>query len=468
MNLSLTEISKSLPKPDLVDYRSMNYTLFGKLEKTCVVIDDDPTGSQTVYDIPLLTDWSVPSIKAEFTARTRCFYILTNSRSLDPKEAYRIYLEIGENVLEASRETSRDFIVISRSDSTLRGHFPTEVNALLRSAFSEQAIIFFTPVMFEGGRVTYEDVHHMIDGDHVIPVDETAFSNDDTFGYKNANLKLWVEEKTDNKIPRHRVRSISITEVREGSISDLVAILAGVDSGDVIFPNALEYGDLDKVAHALLIAFKKNSRLAMIRSSSSLVPSIIGQPAKPLIPTSALNLDSKNGGLVVVGSYVPKSTEQLDYLLARCVGEESIELPVDQLLEDQSEWVVSSAADEISRKLEYCEKIVVYTSRQLVTGHDALESLSIGARVSQALVNLVKGLKTKPKYIIAKGGITSNDIAVKALGMRRSKVRGQIIKGVPVWEMGAETRYAGLPYIVFPGNVGDSASLHEIVQKLGQ
>ena len=110
--------------------------------------------------------------------------------------------------------------------------------------------------------------------------------------------------------------------------------------------------------------------------------------------------------------------------------------------------------------------MVLATSRELVTSGDAAASLDIGNRVSAALVEIVRRLEVRPRYLIAKGGITSSDLATKGLGVKRALVRGQLLPGVPVWELGPETRFPGLPYIVFPGNVGGPSALTDAVQGL--
>ncbi len=109
---------------------------------------------------------------------------------------------------------------------------------------------------------------------------------------------------------------------------------------------------------------------------------------------------------------------------------------------------------------------VVYTSRELVTGTTPEESIRIQAVVAGALIEIVRGISAAPRYILAKGGITSNDIAAKALGVQRAIVMGQIIPGVPVWRLGEGSRFPGMSYIVFPGNVGGEASMTDVVQAL--
>ena len=75
-------------------------------------------------------------------------------------------------------------------------------------------------------------------------------------------------------------------------------------------------------------------------------------------------------------------------------------------------------------------------------------------------------IQIAPRYILAKGGITSSDIATRALNVKKAMVLGQILPGVPVWKLGAESRFPNLAYIVFPGNVGDDRALIAVVRQL--
>jgi uncharacterized protein YgbK (DUF1537 family) len=81
-------------------------------------------------------------------------------------------------------------------------------------------------------------------------------------------------------------------------------------------------------------------------------------------------------------------------------------------------------------------------------------------------VAIVRQLERRPRYLLAKGGITSSDIATRGLGIRRALVLGQILPGVPVWQSGPESRFPGMPYIVFPGNVGGVEALAEVCKQL--
>ena len=78
----------------------------------------------------------------------------------------------------------------------------------------------------------------------------------------------------------------------------------------------------------------------------------------------------------------------------------------------------------------------------------------------------MRRLTVVPRFIIAKGGITSSDVATDGLDVRRAWVLGQILPGVPVWRLNEESRFPGLPYVVFPGNVGTDDSLARAIEIL--
>jgi uncharacterized protein YgbK (DUF1537 family) len=173
------------------------------------------------------------------------------------------------------------------------------------------------------------------------------------------------------------------------------------------------------------------------------------------------------GGVVIVGSYVPGSSTQLENLLtlANVVG---IELPVERVIgsADEARRVSSEAGRQLEAAVETGRVGVLYTSRKLVTSPDRVENLEIGKKVSHALIAALQEVKSRPRFIIAKGGITSHDVAQKGLGAARAYVLGQLFPGVPVWRLqtGTQSRFEGVPYVVFPGNVGGPESLMQAVK----
>ena len=429
-----------------------------------VVLDDDPTGTQTVHNIPVLTEWSVGTLRAELANDLPCFYILTNSRSLPLPGAQAMNAEIARNLREASQQAQRDFVVVSRSDSTLRGHFPGEVDALanaLEQNFDGWLII---PFFLEGGRYTIGNVHYVAEGDKLVPAGETPFARDSAFGYRASNLREWVEEKTGGRVRADQVATISIDDLRIGGPNRVAEKLMMIARGQMCAVNAASYRDVEVFVAGLLIAEAQGKRF-LYRTAASFVRVRAGIEPRALLTKSDLQLPKSGGGLVVVGSYVPKTTAQVEALLAQ-TKITGVEISVDALLDARRENEIARVALSAENAMKQNQDVVIYTSRQLVTVNDVEASLTIGQRVSDGLIEILHRINTMPRYLIAKGGITSSDVATKGLNVKRAMIRGQILPGVPVWRLGNESRYPGLDYIVFPGNVGTPNSLAEIIQRM--
>lgn len=434
-------------------------------QRKVVVLDDDPTGTQTVHSLPVLTGWSVEMLQAELANDLPAVYLSTNSRSVPLAEAQVMNAEIGRNLVAASQATQRRFAVVSRSDSTLRGHFPGEVDALagaIGEAFDAWLII---PFFLEGGRYTINDVHYVAEGEWLIPAAETESARDAAFGYRSSNLRQWVAEKTDGRIPAEAVASVSIEDIRRGGPERVTQRLAGLSQGAVCAVNAASMRDLQVFVTGLLAAEADGQRF-LYRTAASFVQVRAGLAPRPVLTKADLDMPESGGGLIVVGSYVPRTTSQVKALLAQ-PEVKSVEIKVSALLDDNGQQnEIERVVQAANEALQQDKDVMVYTSRQLVTGANAEESLSIGQRVSESLVAIVRSITTRPRYLLAKGGITASDIAAKGLGIKRAMVAGQILPGVPLWQLGPESRYPGMPYIVFPGNVGGSEALVETVAKL--
>ncbi|MBN2313887.1 MAG: hypothetical protein JXM79_08145 [Sedimentisphaerales bacterium] len=436
-----------------------------KSPTSIVVLDDDPTGTQTVHDVPVVTNWALPTITDEFKRETPLFYVLTNSRGLPRTRAINLAREVGANILEASRRTGRAFEIISRSDSTLRGHFPDEVDALIDVLEMQRAVWLIIPFFEEGGRYTINDIHYVKEAQHLIPAAETPFAKDAVFGYTHSNLRHWVEEKTQGRCPAESVQSVSLDEIRKEGPDSIASKLAGCEPGSVCVVNAADYRDLEVVSSGLLQAQRQGQRF-LFRTAASFVRVRAGLKSRPLLTANEMNLTTGSSGLIVVGSYVPRSSEQLSHLLQH-TNEQSIELNIETLLSmPVRDELIRTTIKQIENVLSQGKDIVVYTSRKLITGNDDESSLHIGEQISQALVEIVRSIHVRPGYILAKGGITSSDIATKALKITRAQVLGQILPGVPVWRTGPESTFPDLPYIVFPGNVGGSDAITHVVKGL--
>lgn len=435
-----------------------------KSNRKIVVLDDDPTGTQTVYDTPVLTTWGVDELAAAFTSPGTLFYILTNSRSLTEPDAIKLANEIGANLNEAAQRTKQKFVVVSRSDSTLRGHYPAEVDAIAAAVGTSDAVHVIAPFFLQGGRYTIGDIHYVAEDEQLVPAAETPFAQDAAFGFQNSDLKQWVIEKHNGNIDADQIASVRLNELRSSDLSSLTDRLANLSPGSVCIVNAACMRDMEAFVLAAQNA-EQQGQTFVYRTAASFVQAFAGlEPRELLTPDEMVDGNMKTG-LVVVGSYVPKTTQQLASLLENEPTLKSVVLDVDKLLADDSESYLLEVTQMVNESLQ-SSNVVLSSSRKLVTGTDAASSLSIGNRVSDALVSVVRRLTKRPRFLIAKGGITSSDVATKGLQAKHAVVLGQILPGVPVWKMPADSHFPGIAYVVFPGNVGGTSALLEAFQKL--
>lgn len=420
-----------------------------------VVLDDDPTGTQTVHNVPVITEWSVEAIEHELKQQTPLFYILTNSRALVASEANSLAVEIGQNIAQ----TKQDCWIVSRGDSTLRGHFPNEITALAYGlGWSDDYLTVLIPAFFEGNRLTKDDIHYLVEDQQRVPVAETPYAQDKTFGYRSSNLKAWVEEKTKGKIKASEIGSISVEGLENSAESEILIQIEKADK--VLIVNALNQNHLDQFAQIV----KQSARNIIFRTGASFVTSLGNISKKPLLQKlDVADRNNQNGGLIVVGSHVPKSTAQLNELLK--TGITPLEFKVETFLQDCDQYLADFSS-KINTQLSEYKDIVVFTTRNLKVGLNEDESLKISTRISEGLIKLVQELRVQPRFFIAKGGITSSDLATKGLGVKRAFVLGQIAAGVPVWQLGSEAKFPNMPYIVFPGNVGKDETLLNIYESL--
>ena len=432
---------------------------------TIVVLDDDPTGTQTVYDTPVLAEWSLQTLENELQNQTPLFYILTNSRSLNMEQAEQLASEIGARLKQVADHVKRKIIVISRSDSTLRGHFPVEVDALAKSLIVEDAVRILIPAFFAGGRYTIDDIHYVKEDDKLIPAAMTPFAKDASFGYTSSDLKSWIEEKTDGRVRADDIVSFTIEDLRCNGTDSVAKKLLECEAGSVCIVNAVNQRDLEVFALAFYKAWQCGKKF-LLRTAASIVPVLAGMEARPLLTRDQMLPKKNSCGLIVVGSHVPKSTKQLQYLREHA-DIESIEIHVQKLISHtQREGEIARVILSVEKLLGNNQDVVLFTSRELVTGKEACSSLEIANVVSGSIVKIVAGLSRTPDYVIAKGGITSSDIATEAYRLKRARVMGQILPGIPVWKFDEPAKHAGMIFVVFPGNVGGDDALYKAYQKL--
>lgn len=445
-----------------------------ELNKKIIVLDDDPTGVQTIHDISVYTDWSKESIEKGFLEENSMFFILTNSRGFTAAETEKAHKEIALNIAEVAKKFDKEFIVISRSDSTLRGHYPLETKVLKETIEANTEVKYngeiLMPFFKEGGRFTVDNIHYVQYDEYLVPAGETEFAKDRTFGYTKSHMGEYIEEKTNGEFKAEDTTYISLNDIRSLKIDSITEQLLAVDNFNKVVVNAVDYVDVKIVVIALIRAMKSGKNF-MYRSAAALTKVIGGVSDKGLLTRDELiEEETNNGGLIVVGSHVKKTTEQLEEL-KKLDFIEFIEFNCHLVLEAEK------FEAEVNRVIENCEKLIssgktvaVYTRRErLDLGEDKKEEeLKLSVKISDAVTSIVTKLKVRPNYIVAKGGITSSDVGTKGLGVKRATVAGQIKPGIPVWRTGKESKYPGIAYVIFPGNVGTKTTLKEAVEVLNK
>jgi uncharacterized protein YgbK (DUF1537 family) len=438
--------------------------LAARREKT-IILDDDPTGTQTAADTTVLTDWSLELVRAELDDPSPAVYILTNTRAMSPEQAKRVNHEIVVNVREAARNVDRPFSLISRGDSTLRGHFPLETDTLADALATLIDAVLLVPAFMAGGRFTLNGVHYVQEGEWLMPAGSTPFAADPAFGYRASALPDWVEEKTGGAVRSGDVWIITLEQIRQHGVEGVRQLLMRAANRRMIACDAVTERDLEVLALAALQAESAGKRL-IYRTAASFAAIRAGITPPQPISAAALKGSSGRGGLIVVGSYVPKTTLQLKHLLTTSTLSQ-YEVEVSALLNVQRRTgVIDGAIEAARRAIKGGQTIVLFTSRQLYIEKDGMNSLRDSASISEGLVEIVANIGTVPSFIIAKGGITSSDLATNALHVKRARVIGQIIPGVPVWRLGEESAFPGLLYVVFPGNVGGDDALSVALTRL--
>jgi len=461
------EVLSNLPPEWSQDAMPMIRESLAAQKRKLVVLDDDPTGTQTVHGLTVITEWTVDALVRELEDDSSTFYILTNSRSMPLADAEALNREIATNLRIASEQSKRDFAILSRSDSTLRGHFPGEVDALVDALQIDFDGWIIMPFFIEGGRYTIDDIHYVEEGDKLVPASQTAFAKDKAFAYQASNLKEWLVEKTEGRISDKDICSISLDDIRLGGAEQVSKKLLSLYKNAICVVNAASTHDVQVFVAGLLKAEAQGKKF-IYRTAASFVQARAGLSPQPLLDIQNLNIQSANAGLIVVGSYVPKTTQQLQILIAQ--GKvKAVEIDVNVLLDDAiRQQSIEAITNEVDLYLQGDLDVVMFTSRKLITVEDAVGNLSVGQKISDALVAIVQKLQTRPRYILAKGGITSSDVATKGMNVKRANVLGQILAGVPVWQLGEESRFPKMPYIIFPGNVGDENALATVIQKLSK
>lgn len=464
------------PVPLVIDDARLKIREANRASGTRVIfLDDDPTGSQSVQGVPVLTRWTPDDLRWAFAQPSSGFFILTNTRGLNDSEAASTMHEVAAVIDRVAVDLDVRYSLVTRSDSTLRGHYPLETDVLLEMGGQEGQpydALLIAPAYIAAGRVTASDVHYVQEGHAFVPVGQTSYARDATFGFHSSDIREYVEEKTDGRIAAGDVRSLSLEDIRIGGPERVRDIILSCSGAVPVIINALDDSDLDVVTLGLLLAEQSGARV-LCRTGPSFVASRLGMAGRDPLSHAEIFADGERAGngLVVVGSHVELTSKQVARLAASLPDIELVELDVPRLLDPQfSAEEVDRCEAALADALGRTDALLV-SSRLQIVGDSGHSSLVIAQTVSSALVDLTRRIvRDLPlRWVLAKGGITSSDIATDGLGIRRAIVAGQLFDGiVSVWlnDGDSEGGLQGLPFVVFAGNVGDENTLAEAVSIL--
>jgi len=425
-----------------------------------IVLDDDPTGSQTVHSCLLLTHWDVATLKTALADAAPLFFILTNTRGMDAERAAAVTRDVCVNLKAALADHKGPVLFVSRSDSTLRGHYPVETD-VMNAVLGPFDATVLTPAFFEGGRITRDSTHYLMVDGKPVPTHETEFARDSVFGYSTAYLPDYVAEKTAGRVAAEEVARLTLADLRAGGAGEWLAALHDNTVGVVDGESADDYR---LFADAVLTAADGGKRL-LFRSAASLLTALAKLPPQPVAAESFATLvRDRQPGAIVVGSHVARTTAQLTALLKQR-GVVGLPLDVTRLPAARA-----AVVDELTASIAYAHARgltpVVFTSRAELTFASVAQRLAFGESVSGTLMDVVKRLPTTLGFLISKGGITSNDVLSTGLALAASRVLGQILPGVTVVQTPPEHRLPQLPVVIFPGNVGGDDALAEAYRRL--
>ncbi|MBN18798.1 MAG: hypothetical protein CL758_04905 [Chloroflexi bacterium] len=471
-NIKLDQIIERLPDEWHEDLIPEIIEIIKKESFCLAVIDDDPAGTQAVADVTVMNTWDYDSILELLNLPEKALFFNTNNRTLNQFEAREIIKNTIILIEQVSDLLTSNIDILYRFDSTLRGHFKLILETHLQETKSELNGVIFVPYFSEGRRYTINNIQYVTEYDSnkdeeiLIPVSDSEFSKDKNFSYTNSNLINWVSEQLGDIDYIKKIKSISIDDIRKGGPDKIQSILNSLSKDQLCIVNAISMKDIEVVAYSLM-KVKKNDKKFLYITASSFIRVLLGQKNKPFLNRKSLNLKSNKGALIVVGSYVEKTNQQLKKLL-----ESSYVFPIqinieNIILKNQKLNLqeIYKIANLIDQNLKLKKNVVIYTNRKFVKLVNC-DSREIGVKILQCLVNIIDNMQIEPNYIICKGSTTADYISKYNFKTSKAKVLGQVVPGVSVWELGLDSSIPYMKFVVFAGNVGDNNSLVEVVENL--
>ncbi|MDN4615788.1 four-carbon acid sugar kinase family protein [Leifsonia sp. F6_8S_P_1B] len=412
-----------------------------------VVLDDDPTGTQSATGVRVLLE-SDADLLTEALRLSDSVYVQTNSRAIDEDAAVRLVSRVKADAEEAARRLGEELQFVLRGDSTLRGHVFAETEVFLDH---DDAVMLFVPAFPDGGRTTVDGVHLVRVGEEVLPAHETEYAQDPVFPFSTGILADYVREKSS----REPV-GVPLSVVR-GDASALATALASAPAGSVLLPDALTDDDIRRIAAAVQAA-RVQGAVIVVRSAAPLAAALAGVQSQGLLPRPIV--PSPRPTLLACGSHTGGAAAQLARLREEW-GEEAV---IDTAAALADPVAGGRAAADRARTQLADRPLTVVTTERVRSAEN--NTLAHGEKVMTALTTAVRDLLPAVEVVVAKGGITSAEVARTGIGATWAYVAGQVLPGVSVWRMLAHDGRE-ITYVVVPGNVGGPETLADVLDAVG-
>ncbi len=427
-----------------------------------IVIDDDPTGSQTVHNCPLLLSWHVEALVKGLQHPANVLFILANTRALPRREAEARLRTICRHLKQALDHLGlENWQVASRGDSTLRGHFPLDVQVLSQE-LGPFALWFLLPAFLPGGRTTVAG-QHLLQGQ---PVHLSSYAKDSRFGYSTSSLAAWVEEKSAGEIQQETVTAIYQEDYTNSS--HLQNRLASLPMGSVVTVDASQPEHLVSFGRVVQQRHRQGCR-DLFWGAASLINALVAMgpqtwTGKDLAMVRRRDSWGPQPGVIVVGSHQLSSDRQLAQLLT-APSIRALEIPLEPLLQPQfPAHLVPHLGLALERTLKQEHRTaVLYTSRgERLRGNEPGQ-LALARAIAQLQEALLRPLQSSLGYVISKGGSTSDTLLRHVLSVDHVMLRGQVMPGISLVQSATVPgQPPGLPVICVPGNVGPDETLLDL------
>lgn len=413
------------------------------------VLDDDPTGVQTLAGVRVLLDWTGNRVARALVA-AHSVHLLTNSRALASQDARATVA----SAARAVTSTVPGAMIVLRGDSTLRGHILEEYLAL-REALARDDFppLVLVPALPSAGRVTIGGVQYLERDDGVrIPVHSSEFARDGPFAYASSRVLEWAEERTGGLFGAENGIEVELETLRRTGPDALVEAIRRATTAPVptaVCVDSERPSDIDVVAEGVHRA-REACDVFIVRCG----PALAGGLGYATALTDA-DLPSAGKVFVVCGSYVAQSVRQLACISSR-FPEDVIE--VDPLTLSSQDGGFPEITLRLQERLDISGLAVLAVSGPRP---ERLSDLPSGMRVAQGLATLVASVDRHDALVVLKGGVTSAVALKNGLGALEADIVGPVLPGVALWQIvEPDTR----PVLVVPGNVGADELLVRIVE----